>query len=97
MRSARDAAGAGMALGRLKERQAELMIGWGELPRSPGHAFYDRLQTVLLEAGVDGFAGSQCKPYYAPRHGRPSLPPGRFFCMHLVCYFRGVEWETRSV
>src|SRR6476659_8896613 len=39
-----------MALGRQGERQADLMIGWAELPRSPGHAFYDRLQAVLVEA-----------------------------------------------
>ena len=45
-----------MALGRQGERQTELMVGWAELPRSPGHVFYDRLQTVLLEAGFDGFA-----------------------------------------
>ena len=45
-----------MALGRQKERQAELMVGWTELPRSPGHAFYDRLQAVLVEAGFDRFA-----------------------------------------
>ena len=42
------ARGAGMALGRQGERQADLMIGWAELPRSPGHAFYDRLQAVLM-------------------------------------------------
>jgi transposase len=36
-----------MALGRQGERQAELMVVWAELPRSPGHAFYDRLQAVL--------------------------------------------------
>src|SRR4051812_38148257 len=82
-----------MALGRQKRRQAELMIGWAELPRSPGHAFYDRLQTVLLEAGFDGFAEAQCKPFYAARQGRPSLPPGRYFRMHLVGYFEGIESE----
>src|SRR4051794_1660088 len=82
-----------MALGRQKRRQAELMIGWAELPRSPGHAFYDRLQTVLLEAGFDGFAEAQCKPFYAAGQGRPSLPPGRYFRMHLVGYFEGIESE----
>ena len=51
-----------MVLGRQKERQGELMVGWAELPRSPGHAFYDRLQTVLVEAGFDGFAESACAP-----------------------------------
>jgi transposase len=82
-----------MALGRQKERQADLMIGWGELPRSPGHAFYDRLQTVLLEAGFDGFAEWQCRPHYAGKRGRPSLPPGRYFRMHLVGYFEGIDSE----
>ena len=49
-----------MALGRQGERQTDLMVGWAELPRSPGHAFYDRLQAVLIEAGFDGFAEQQC-------------------------------------
>ena len=82
-----------MALGRQKERQADLMIGWAELPRSPGHAFYDRLQAILVEAGFDGFAEGQCAPYYASKRGRPSLPPGRYFRMHLVGYFEGIDSE----
>ena len=82
-----------MALGRQGERQTELMVGWAELPRSPGHAFYDRLQAVLIEAGFDGFAEQQCAPCYASRRGRPSLPPGRYFRMHLVGYFEGIDSE----
>jgi transposase len=82
-----------MALGRQGERQADLMIGWAELPRSPGHAFYDRLQAVLIEAGFDRFAEAQCRPYYAEKRGRPSLPPGRYFRMHLVGYFEGIDSE----
>src|SRR6188508_2269961 len=82
-----------MALGRQGERQTNLMVGWAELPRSPGHAFYDRLQAVLIEAGFDGFAETQCAPYYASRRGRPSLPPGRYFRMHLVSYFEGIDSE----
>ena len=88
-----------MALGRERERQADLMVGWAEMPRSPGHPFYDRLQDVLIEAGFDGFAESACAPYYAARQGRPSIPPGRYFRMHLVGYFegtgseRGIEWR----
>jgi transposase len=82
-----------MALGRQKDRQAELMVGWAELPRSPGRAFYDRLQAVLVEAGFDRFAEGACAPYYASRRGRPSLPPGRYFRMHLVGYFEGIESE----
>jgi transposase len=82
-----------MALGRQGERQAELMIGWAELPRSPGHAFYDRLQAILVEAGFDRFAEEECEPYYAEKRGRPSLPPGRCFRMHLVGYFEGIDSE----
>jgi transposase len=82
-----------MALGRQGERQADLMVGWAELPRSPGHAFYDRLQAVLVAAGFDGFAEQRCAPYYASKRGRPSLPPGRYFRIHLVGYFEGIDSE----
>src|SRR4029453_13978062 len=82
-----------MALGRQGERQADLMVGWAELPRAPGHVFYDRLQAVLLEAGFDRFTEGECAPYYASRRGRPSLPPGRYFRMHLVGYFEGIDSE----
>src|SRR3954464_12162577 len=82
-----------MALGRQGERQADLMIGWAELPRSPGHAFYDRLQTILVGAGFDGFAEKECEPHYASKRGRPSIPPGRYFRMHLVGSFEGIDSE----
>jgi transposase len=82
-----------MALGRQGERQTDLMVGWAELPRAPGHAFYDRLQAILIEAGFDGFAERQCAAHYAGRQGRPSLPPGRYFRMHLIGYFEGIDSE----
>ena len=69
------------------------MVGWAEMPRSPGHAFYDRLQEVLIAAGFDGFAEERCTPYYAVRQGRPSIPPGRYFRMHLMGYFEGIDSE----
>jgi transposase len=88
-----------MAMGHQKDRQGDLMVGWSEMPRSPGHVFYDRLQSVLIDGGFDGFAEATCKPYYAARLGAPSVPPGRYFRMHLVGYFegigseRGLEWR----
>ena len=85
-----------MALGRQRDRQAELMVSWAELPRSPGHVFYDRLQAVLIDAGFDGFVEKLCAPYYAARRGRPSLPPGRYFRMHLVGYFEGHRQRARA-
>ncbi len=45
-----------MAMGCQKDRQGDLMVSWSEMPRSPGHVFYDRLQSVLIEGGFDGFA-----------------------------------------
>jgi hypothetical protein len=48
-----------MALGRQRDRQAEMLVTWSELPRSPGHVFYDRLQQVLISAAFDGFVEDQ--------------------------------------
>ena len=69
------------------------MVGWAEMPRSTGHVFYDRLQSVLIEGGFDGFAEAACRSYYAARLGAPSVPPGRYFRMHLVGYFEGIDSE----
>src|SRR6202035_104241 len=66
---------------------------WGEMPRSPGHVFYDRLQEVLIAGGFDLFVETACQPYYAPKMGAPSLPPGRYFRMHMVGYFEGIASE----
>ena len=82
-----------MALGRQRARQSDMLVTWAELPRSPGHAFYDKLQAVLIAAGFDGFVEGQCAPLYAARRGRPSLPPGRYFRMLLVGYFEGIDSE----
>ena len=88
-----------MALGRQGDRQGDLVVTWREMPRSPGHVFYDRLQGVLIEADFDAFAEATCKPYYAAKMGAPSIPPGRYFRMHMVGYFeginseRGIEWR----
>ena len=82
-----------MAMGRQGPRQGEMLVTWEELPKSPGHVFYDRLQTVLADAGFDAFVETLCKPYYAAVMGAPSLPPGRYFRMHLVGYFEGIDSE----
>ena len=82
-----------MAMGRDSEVQSDLIVTWAEIPRSPGHVFYDKLQKLLAEAGFDGFVEKTCKPYYAPRMGAPSLPPGRYFRMLLIGYFEGIDSE----
>src|ERR671928_433321 len=80
-------------MGRQRERQGELMLTWSEMPRSPGHVFYDRLQQVLVDADFDGFVEDACQTYYARIMGAPSTPPGRYFRMHMIGYFEGIDSE----
>jgi hypothetical protein len=65
-----------VAMGRQGDRQGDLMVMWSEMPRSPGHVFYDRLQEVLLGAGFDGVVEEACRASYAKTMGAPSVPPG---------------------
>ena len=51
-----------MAMRRETGIQDDLVATWAEMPRSPGHAFYDRLQALLKEAGFDAFVEDLCKP-----------------------------------
>src|SRR6266853_445615 len=82
-----------MAMGREGNRQDDLMVTWAEMPRSPGHVFYDRLEEVLIAGGFELFVETACQPYYAPKMGAPSVPPGRYFRMHMVGYFEGIASE----
>ena len=86
-----------MAMGRERGVQGDLYVTWNEMPRSPGHVFYDRLQKLLADAGFDAFVEETCTPFYAPIMGAPSLPPGRYFRMHMVGYFEGIDSERGIV
>ena len=48
-------------MGKRKSEQAPLWIPTTELPVSPGHPFYVRLNAILDEAGFDRFAGRSCR------------------------------------
>jgi transposase len=81
-----------MALGRRRSsHQGELFLTSADLPQSPGHAFYDRLNELLAEAAFDRFVEDLCQPHYAHEIGRPSLPPGTYFRMLFVGYFEGID------
>src|SRR5204863_9131333 len=81
-----------MALGRRRtSHQGELFVTTADLPQSPGHAFYDRLNRLLAEADFDRFVEDLCRPHYADEVGRPSLPPGTYFRMLFVGYFEGLD------
>jgi len=82
-----------MAMGKRTSEQAPMWIPTTDLPVSPGHPFYARLNAILDEAGFDRFVEEQCRSFYAPVMGRPSLPPGRYFRLLLLGYFEGLDSE----
>ncbi len=82
-----------MAMGKRTSEQAAMWIPTTDLPVSPGHPFYARLNAILDAAGFDRFAEEQCRPFYAAVMGRPSLPPGRYFRLLLLGYFEGLDSE----
>lgn len=79
-----------MGLGRREAKQAGMWIATGELPRSPGHVFYEKLNRLLAEADFDRRCEDLCAPYYAEDVGRRSIPPGVYFRMLFVGYFEGL-------
>ncbi len=92
-----------MAMGRREgERQTPLFVPHTEIDEAPGHVFYDRLGALLAEHGFDAFVEERCRPFYAERMGRPSIPPGVYFRMLMVGYFegldseRGIAWRCRD-
>ena len=80
-------------MGTREDEQSSLWIARSELPTSPGHPFYTRLNALLDAADFDRFVESQCREFYAPVMGRPSLVPGRYFRLLLVGYFEGIDSE----
>ena len=95
-----------MALGKRKNEQQGLWIASTDLPKSPGHPFYRKLNQLLAEAEFDSWIERLCQPHYAAVMGRPSVPPGVYFRMILVGYFegiasqRGIAWrcsDSRSL
>ncbi len=78
-----------MAMGLQKDRQGDLMVGWAEMPRAPGHVFYDRLQSVLIEGGFDGFAAAACRCCYAGQDGSAFGAAGALFPHASGGLFRG--------
>src|SRR2546428_13195791 len=58
-----------MAMGKRKSEQAPMWVPTTDLPVSPGHPFYARLNAVLDEAGFGRFGEEQCRPFYAPVMG----------------------------
>ncbi|MGD0519253.1 MAG: hypothetical protein ABSA26_17080, partial [Thermoguttaceae bacterium] len=79
-----------MALGKRKDEQREMWVATTALPKSQGHVFYRKLNQVLAEAEFDQTVENLCRPYYHSHIGRAGIPPGVYFRMLLVGYFKGI-------
>jgi len=95
-----------MALGRRKREEQDQWVATCDLPRSPGHPFYAKLNKLLREAGFDDFVEDLCQPYYRSGRGRPGIPPGLYFRMLFIGFFedldsqRAIAWrcsDSRSL
>ena len=53
-------------MGRRQTEQPPLWIAASDLPMSPGHPFYARLNTILDAAQFDRFVEERCASFYAP-------------------------------
>ena len=82
-----------MAMGKKKRRQETLWVATSDLPTSPGHPFYERLNLILESHGFDRFVEGRCRRFYAAGVGRPGLVPGRYFRLMLLGYFEGLSSE----
>ena len=83
-----------MAMGKRKIcRQEPLFLAATDLPCTPAHPFYERLNQILAEHQFDPFVEGLCQPFYAEVFGRPSLEPGKYFRFLLLGYFEGIDSE----
>jgi transposase len=83
----------GMGTRQSQAKQEEIWIANGELARSPGHPFYQRLNELLDAERFDEFAEGLCGKFYAEKMGRPGLVPGVYFRSLLIGYFEGIDSE----
>ena len=82
-------------MGTRDPEQPPLWIAASDLPVSPGHPFYTRLNALLDADGFDTFVEDACRSFYAPVLGRPSLAPGRYFRLWLVGVLRRHRFGAR--
>lgn len=81
-------------------QQESLWIETSSLPKTSGHPFYERVNSLLAQHGFDTMAEISCAEFYADGVGRPSTPPGVYFRMLFIGYFegisseRGIAWRT---
>jgi len=83
-----------MAMGKRKEHtQSPLFVVTTDLPQTPAHPFYRKLNEVLAAGDFDSLVQGLCAKFYEETMGRPSLPPGVYFRLLLLGYFEGIDSE----
>ena len=73
--------------------QGEFWIPTNTLARGPGNPFYEGLNALFAECGLDRHVESPCESYYSRGKGRPSIAPGIYVRMLMIGYFEGLSSE----
>jgi transposase len=60
---------------------------WAEMPRSPGHVFYDRLQKLFERGQLRRLGRANLQTVLRAEDGRAIVGP--YFRMHMIGYFEG--------
>ena len=72
-----------MAVGKCESSDQLEWVMTCDLPKSPGHPFYRKLNAVLAESDFDRFCEELCAPYYADKGGAPRFRQG---CTFECCW-----------
>jgi transposase len=84
-----------MAMGKRgkQQRQEDLWVATANIVETPGHAFYAKLEQLLVAHRFDAQVEHLCRRFYKGPLGQPSLPPGVYFRCLLIGYFEGIDSE----
>jgi len=87
-----------MAMGTRETDQPPLWIATSDLPVSPGHPFYTRLNALLEAHDFDRSVEDVCGRFYAPVMGRPglALSSGRLVAIPGCCWSTISKGSTRN-
>ena len=64
--------------------------------RTAEDPFYQRLNAILKEHGVDDFVEQPYAKFYDAKQGRLRIMPGVYFRMLLIGYYEGIGFRGRD-
>jgi transposase len=84
-----------MAMGKRghRQRQEELWVATQDIAQTPSHAFYTKLDAILVQHHFDRRVEHLCRRFYTGPRGRPSLAPGVYFRCLFIGFFEGLDSE----